>query len=59
MAEELKHFQIRNFPDDLRRAIKVAAALEDSPSSKWIIKQLRKAVKQAGIQIEEGDKTNG
>ena len=48
-------YQIRNMPKTLRKAVKVAAALEGIPIWKWIVKELTKSVTRVGVIIEEGD----
>jgi hypothetical protein len=51
-----KLWQIRNVPFSLRRAVKVAAALEGIPIWKWIVNTLSAGVKEAGVIIEAEDK---
>ena len=48
-------YQIRNMPKALRKAVKVAAALDGVPMWKWIVRELEKAVRAAGVVYEEED----
>jgi hypothetical protein len=51
-----KDYQIRNMPVELRKAIKVAAALEGKYEYEYVIKWLRWIVREkSGVIIEKGD----
>lgn len=48
-------YQIRNMPKRLSKAIRVAAALAEVPIWKWVVRELTKSVRAAGIVIDEED----
>lgn len=49
------YFQLKNLTPQMRKAVKVASALEGLNMQEWIVKVIEKEVKRMGIQIEGGD----
>lgn len=47
------YFQIRNMPTHVRKAIKVAAAMEGLSMENWIIKSALAQLKRQGVIMEE------
>lgn len=54
-AHQEKYYSISRFPVDLRKGVKVAAALTGKSIRQYIVDALYKAVAKDGVVIEEED----